>query len=188
LSRPDLNAEMVGASRSFSFLHCKRLQSLGVPWETVCELTGEGAVGVITASEGEDQTFYPDPDGTPQLVVPVIEGGEMVDLVAFRSNNPGGLLLRNGLGTALGLERGIEPYTWQLPSEAVPLHKTPLDWLRARRAGVVIIDWLAPDLRDLCGIPRIVCEDHALADRLRSALTRPTYLPDIQIKEMRLAA
>jgi hypothetical protein len=188
MSGRNLSAEMGQARRSLSLLHLKALKRLGVGWPDVCELSGDGAMGVLKVSEGEEETFYPDPDGVPHLILPVLEDGGLVDLLAFRSSNPARWLLRSGQGTALGLEHGLEQLSWLLEGEAVHLHKTPLDWLRAGRVGVCIVDWSAPDLHRLCGIPHIYCDDAALAQRLNTALTRPSYLPTITYKEARLAA
>lgn len=183
MKRPNLSAEMVDASRSLSLLHLKRLEALGVPWSYVCDLSGEGALGVLLAKEGEDETFYPHADGLPHLILPVVENGALVDLLAFRSSDPGRWFLRCGLGTALGLEGGLEPFAWLLPHEAVPVHKTPLDWLKAGRVGLCVVDWSTPDLGQLCSIPHLACSDDLLAAWLTAALTRPTHLPKISTQE-----
>lgn len=115
---------------------------MGVSWETIGELGREHhSFGVVNCAPGEDGLYIPG-EGELNLVLPIFESGELVDLCAFQSRNPTDSLLRVGSGWALGLERGLERHTW---ADAVPLAVSPLDWLRNGAEGLCVVDWDAPE-------------------------------------------
>lgn len=180
-----LDAELGAAGRSTSILHFRLLESLGVSRETVCDIMRHDyGFGVQRVTAADDGLYVPG-NGEMHLILPVRDNGELVDLCAMRSADPAGWLLRTGYGWALGLERGLEPHSWGDP---VPVWLTPLSWLRAGCAGLVVLDWDAPEVRYLAGLPNLVCETAAQASRLREALTVPVRLPQISTMETRLAA
>lgn len=185
MSGADLHAEMRAAAEASTLLHFRHLEALGIPVVTVADRRrdhwGWGVASVIDAGDG---LYQPD-DGPLHLVLPVHEDGELVDLVAFRSKDPTRWLLRTGLGWALGLERGLERLTWQ---ESVCLSVSPLEWLRHGAEGVCILDWTAPEIKQLRDLPRIECSDARLAARLKAALTRTPQLPEISLVRRRRAA
>lgn len=188
LDRSDLAAELrqAQASATPATLYRRQLLALGVPSVTLAMLKGVEAwgYGVVKASAGEGGLYLPG-EGPPHLLLPVREDGELVDLVAFRSSEPHNWRLRAGNGWALGMDWGLEPFTRGWP---VPVHETPLDWLKAKMAGICILDWDAPDLFSLLAIERLDCATPELARMLRAALTRPANLPLISVRENRLAA
>lgn len=188
LDRIDLAAELgrAQAVTNSATLYRRQMLALGVPSVTLAMLRGVEAwgYGVVRASAGEDGLYLPG-DGPPHLILPVIEQGGLIDLVAFRSSEPKNWRLRTGLGWALGLDVGMDRLSQGHP---VPVHETPLDWLRAKMAGIVILDWESPDIHGLLAIPRLSCATPELARMLRAALTRPAYLPQISVRENRLAA
>ena len=140
--------------------------------------------GIASISDAGGGQYVPDPNGGRALVVPVYDGDELVDLVAFHTITPERWLLRHGAGWALGLEGSVERYRWGDP---LPMHKTPLDWLKAGCDGLCVIDWEAPEVRTLTDFPRLLIRDEALKRRTIAALTKPSRLPQI-IKDMPLAA
>ena len=181
----NLSNEMRAAGRASTLLHFKHLLGLGVPRATVAELRRDDwGWGVANAVDVGDGLYCPG-DGPLHLVLPVWDDGELIDLVAFRSGNPGDWKLRTGQGLALGLEHGWERHHWD---DEVQLTLTPLDWLRNGAAGLCIVDWDAPDISMLASLPRIICPTRESAAQLRQALTRPQPLPPIIVKETRLAA
>lgn len=173
----ELQAELKAAGLAINLLHLQRLLGLGVKMKTAANLhcRGQAAWGAIRAEAGENGLYLPG-KGEPHLVLPVVMDGELIDLVAFRSSNPADWMLRTGLGWSLGMDRGLEPYTWGTPPT---LHETPLDWLRADCQGLVILDWSAPEIHSLKGLEEIVCATPGLAATLTRHLTRPQYLPKI---------
>lgn len=185
MTRPDLEQELSVAARASTLLHFKHLIGLGVPRITLAALRldnwGWGVVNAVDVGDG----LYRPGDGLLHLILPVWDGGELIDLVAFRSGDPADWRLRTGLGLALGLQQGWERYYWQ---DEVTLSLTPLDWLRNGAEGLCIVDWDAPDIAMMSSLPAITCPSRQAASRLRQALTRPQPLPPILVKETALAA
>lgn len=140
--------------------------------------------GITSVTDAGGGQYVPDPDGSRALIVPVYDCGELVDLVAFNTITPERWLLRHGLGWALGLEEGLERFRWGDP---LPLHKTPLDWLKAGCDGLCVIDWEAPEVSTLADFPTLLIRDDALERRTIAALTKPSRLPQIA-KDIPLAA
>jgi len=189
MNRPDLCAEMHAACEQVSSLHLRRLRSLGVSWETIGSLgAAHLGLGVVQAVEhpSEKGLYCLDADGPPMICLPVYDSGDLIDLVAFRSSDPDNWLLRTGLGWCLGLERGLEAHTWGDP---VHLARTPLEWIQGGAEGLALLDWSAPEVHYLTGVPHLVCSDATQAGMLRKALSRPVRFPTISIQqEARLAA
>lgn len=181
----NLHAELRQAAEAVTHAHLRRLVDLGITWPTIGELGRDHyGFGVVRAREDVDGLFSPG-DGDPHLLLPVFEDGELVDLVAFQSDDPTCWLLRNGTGWALGLEWGLGRHCWGDP---VTIALTPLEWLRGGAEGLCILDWDAPEIHYLADIPRLVCATAELASCLRTALTKPVRFPNISIEETRLAA
>jgi hypothetical protein len=180
-----LEAELATAGKATTLDHFRALERLGVSRNTLCDLWARNyGFGVMAASDAGDGTYYPG-DGQPHLLLPVYEDGELVDLCAFRSANPSAWLLRSGMGWALGLEHGLEPHTWGDP---VRLSLSPLEWLQNDAAGLCVLDWDAPEVRYLVGVPHLVCSDAGHASTLRRTLSTPVRFPTISVMEARLAA
>ncbi|MCA1653678.1 MAG: hypothetical protein ABR588_05965 [Sphingomicrobium sp.] len=165
----------------------RRLQALGVPWSTIAHMGDRHFFGGTSRAIAIDDGLYaPSCDGAPHLILPVFEDGELVDLVAFTSEQPLAWLLRIGVGWSLGLLDGFERHSWE---PEVRLWASPLDWLRAGCDGLCVLDWSAPEVINLASLPSIRCQDHNLADRLKEALSRPYRLPVITYgEELRDAA
>lgn len=185
MTRPDLHKELAAAGEATKLLHFKHLVALGVPRATIAaQRLDSWGWGVVNALDVGDGLYCPG-DGPLHLILPVWDGADLIDLVAFRSGNPADWRLRTGLGLALGLERGCERHDWD---DEVTLSLTPLEWLRNGADGLCIVDWDAPELHMFATLPRIVCPDKQSAEQLRRALIRPQHLPQISIKETRFAA
>lgn len=184
----DLYGELRSAAEQVHSLHLSRLRGLGVSWETIAELGRHSyGLGVANAIEhpSEPGLYCLDPAGAPHLVLPVFDAGELIDLVAFRSSAPNDWLLRTGLGWALGLERGLERHTWGDP---VNLAVSPLEWLQQGATGLCVLDWDAPEVPYLTGVPHLVCSTETQAALLRKSLARPVRFPTISVMEAALAA
>jgi len=136
-----------------------------------------GSAKVIDADDG---LYALSNEGSLHLILPVFENCELVDLVAFTSNQPLAWLLRLGHGWSLGLLDGLERHSWE---DEVRLWASPLDWLRAGCDGLCIIDWTAPEVLELSRLPSIHCQDRILSERLKEALARPYRLPVITYGE-----
>ena len=185
----DLHAELRAAAEAMSTVHLKRLVQLGVSWGTIGELGRVNlGLGVVNAFEHPSEPgLYCVGGDVPHLLLPVFDNWELIDLVAFRSSEPERWLLRTGLGWSLGLERGLERHTWGDP---VRLAVSPLEWLQGGAEGLALLDWSAPEVHYLTGVPHLVCSNSTQAGMLRKALTRPVRFPTItlQNEEAQLAA
>jgi hypothetical protein len=174
---PTISHELRDLSLAASPLLLHRLKALGVAWPTIARMGHRhyfgGSARVIDIDDG---LYSPSDEGTPHLLLPVFEDHELVDLVAFTSDQPLAWLLRLGVGWSLGLIDGFERHSWQ---DEVRLWASPLDWLRADCDGLCILDWSAPEVLELARLPSIRCQDKLLAERLREALNRPYRLPII---------
>jgi hypothetical protein len=66
--------------------------------------------------------------------------------------------------------------------------RTPLDWLRNEGIGLTVLDWDAPELRDLLMVESMTA-DRDIGARLLEILSRPVRLPKLIVrKAVRLAA
>lgn len=179
--RPDISRELRDLSLAARPPLLHRLTALGVSWPTIANMGDRhyfgGSARVIDVDDG---LYAPSADGEPHLILPVFERRNLVDLIAFTSNKPLAWLLRLGLGWSLGLLDGLEHHSGK---DEVRLWATPLDWLRAGCDGLCILDWSAPDVRELTRLSRIHCQNRALSEVLKEALARPNRLPEITYGE-----
>ncbi len=117
--------------------------------------------------------------GERAIVLPVCApDGEIIDLVALRPQTPRSFWRFTDNGRFLG-QAAIEDAA--LLKEPLFVHETPLDWLKAGMAGVVILDWRQfwPFMLD--GVPAIRAGDESFGRRLRLSLQRPFKIPEIQV-------
>lgn len=179
--RPDISRELRELSLAATPPLLHRLEALGVPWATIANMGNRHYFGgSARAIDVEDGLYAPSEEGAPHLILPVFENLELVDLVAFTSDQPMAWLLRLGTGWSLGLIDGLERHTWD---DEVRLWASPLDWLCADRDGLCILDWSAPEVLELSRMGRIRCQDRFLSERLKQALSRPYRLPEITFGE-----
>ena len=127
----------------------------GVPFDTLYMAKG---AWVRFDSSG---TFDFDPDGEPAGIFACEDRGETIDLAAWSARD-------NKLATwrhtafALGdVDECFNPATW-FDGEGLHVHASPLDWLRARAAGIVILNF------NLCWaylrhVPRVICPNDITA-------------------------
>lgn len=173
--------------------HDKRLsEGYGVPLPWL--QSGAARYGVARAAT-EGTRWQPDPAGRTLLVLPDAplpdpwETGagraEIADLIGTDPTDPTRWWARTGAAVVLNPE-AIE---WgQHFAEPVHVHATPLDWLRAAGAGIVVLDWGAHLPLHMAGPPRLIAADLALAERLDKALNRPAPKHRIVVPNPRRAA
>lgn len=96
--------------------------------------------------------------------------GEAIDLAAWAPST-------ERLATWLGRAWAIDQFRLMMPrlaeSEALPVHKSPLEWLRARRDGIVIIDCERAKWQIAYLGRSLIVEDVSHGRVLRQALTMP---------------
>jgi hypothetical protein len=191
----NLAGELAAAAGMVRQPHLDRLWSLGVPKWFIAE-RGERLppIGVAHVEASRGGLYQPLPGaGTSCLILPVIEDGDLIDLVAFRSTSPDDWLLRTGNGFALGLEDGMGRWLWYAPADLdakPPKHEVgrpthlfanPLDWMQGGGAGVSVLDWSSPEIHRLDVLPRVTVSDQATAALLDHALRRPVRVPQIDV-------
>ena len=109
------------------------------------------------------------------IVVPVVESGELVDLLTFDPCRPNHWTLRLGVAVMLG---GDSLVGTTFP---VRVHRTPLSWLQFDSGdGVCVLDWRLA--RRLLGcMDDIVAEDIEHGEVILRYLSVPLALPRISI-------
>jgi hypothetical protein len=131
--------------------------------------------GIDRVSVGEE--FYqpePYPDGLPALIVPAIEDGSLIDLVAV-SLATGAVRTRYGEVDYIGHNALFER---SCDGEPVPVFADAPSWLRAGGDGIFIVDWT--HIRSHLGaLPGLVCQTPALARRIRAVFEQA--LPPIHV-------
>ena len=180
----DLEALFAHAVGRVEQSHLDRIVALGVQPAAIAHVNlAHPAFGVLTGVV-EAGLFRPG-DGLTHIVQPVIEGGGLVDLVAWRSAAPTRWALATGLGSLLNADMAFAS-RWD--GDRLSLLSTPLEWLRHGGDGAVVLDWDAPDLDWLRLFSTIDCASDILAATLRRALSKPKRLPTIRTMEARHAA
>lgn len=184
-----LRDDLTRASGNVRTAHIDRVRALGASPEAIATLGHRQLpFGVERIDTDDAGRWWPDPEGKPALIVPVIEYGEPIDAIAFRSSRPARWWWRVGVGGLLGhdiLTRSI----W--PGDELLVVSTPIAWIAAAGDAVCILDWDMPDheiapLRDFDGLQ---CDSQLLASRLRQRLARPRKVPPISCpKEAAYAA
>jgi len=95
-----------------------------------------GPIGCARIKTHDGGLFEFDEDGERVFVMPVTEDGpygDVIDVLAFRPCDPNTFWLHQGIATILAGEIEAEG--------PVRIFSTPLDWLAANGAGLVILDW-----------------------------------------------
>ena len=186
----DLEAEYLAALGDTSPLRRRQLHQAGVPQRAI-DLAGPAYTRVRPVGSA---LFEPNPDSnlgafilpvrvdypdTPESPDPeaVIEGGDIVDLVAFDPEVGAQWILRAGNAEWLG---ACPPQYLDPPP--VPLHRSPIDWLRAGCEGVVCLARAPIEIhRFLCRFAALDVADDRHAEELQALLERPPTHPEILV-------
>ena len=162
-------------------IHIDHVRALGASPEAIVTLgSRQLPFGVDRIDVDDAGRWWPDEAGKPALVVPVIERGEPIDIVAFRSNQPARWWWRIGIGGLLGsdvLNRNV----W--PGDELRVVSTPIAWICAAGEAVCILDWDLPDpeISPMRDFHVIKCDTEILASRLRKRLAQPRKVPPISV-------
>lgn len=186
-SCPTLVHELNRARRRVRDNACvEYLRSFGI--DDLLKLPDHPFWGIDWISVGDE--FYqtePYPDGIGALIVPAIEGAQLVDLVAV-SVETGALRTRYGIAEYIGhnvlSDRSAD-------GEPVPVFEDALSWLKGGGDGIFIVDWTYIHTH-LQGLPGLVCQTQALAQRIKRAFEQAVPCPPLLVasdpKESRHAA
>ena len=186
----DIAHEMRKAIAALETRDVEQLVGLGVPEILIFYFQ---MVGIARVREDRSRTLYdPDSSGRWAYITPVCVQssetpestrpdaypliGNLVDLVAWDEKTPTQWRLRVGSASWLGC---IEPQYFE--SDPVTIWRSPLNWLRARCQGLVI---LSPERAEryslLAGCSAgLVAEDEEHAAALRDILERPWPAPRV---------
>jgi hypothetical protein len=148
----------------------------GVTWDALVKTWPISACRV----QFNGRTFYPDPNGVRAITIAVIDYGEIIDIAAWQ---PRSGRVASWLGHAFCIDQDqvSNPATF-FADGALRVHRTPLEWLRAGRDGIVI---LRPELSYiyLGRCHRLWVADVQFAARLRRWLQPPTPTVEIIIAD-----
>lgn len=132
--------------------------------------------GLERVSRGSGETFDFDEGGDWQVILPELQGGEIVDLVAFPLLAPHLMASLRGSAAILGEEELVR---LREAEELVPVWEHPLSWLKSGCTGAVVVNFHPPPAA-LFGA-RLMANTVALAEKLERALTAPA--PEILFDE-----
>jgi len=175
----DLEAEMFAAGRRVRQKHIDRMISLGVPGASIAVVGSLQVAFGIGSASSDPAYFYQPGEGPAHVIMPVMSDGKMIDLIAWRSCNPARWFWRTGTGWALGTDY-LGP-RWG--DEAVRLFATPLEWLAGAGEGICILDWSAPEIRELAALDTIEAEE-MVGRKLLGILSKPARVPRINYRKV----
>jgi hypothetical protein len=131
-----------------------------VSWDALIRPWPIGA----TTVRFDGPTFEPDPNGVRALTFTVIDRRRVIDIAAWQPRS-GMLASWRGQAFCLGdLDDIFNPATY-FAGGALRIHRTPLEWLKAGREGVVI---LRPELCNayLAYRQRLLVPDEQFANKV----------------------
>ncbi|MFN3619607.1 hypothetical protein [Sphingorhabdus sp.] len=172
-----LERDLMAAQRNVRQVHIDRLLDLGLTSPALAKVGySQLPFGVLRIAT-DDARWWPDPEGFSAMVVPVLENGREIDIVAFRTHQPARWWWRIGCATFLGAD--LLHSLWE--DGPLRIAATPLEWLREGGEALTILDWDAPyfDLIPLLSRERLICADDLLAARLGKRLADRPQLPSI---------
>ena len=152
------------------------LIAMGVPADITCYV---GAAKV----RPNGNTYEPDPDGISAWIIPCMDGGETIDLLAFSLDTPAKWWLRLGLAAFLGGDALGDA----MMDEPVRVFRTAASWLRAAAPtdGLVILNW--DTARRELAYHSLIAEDVEHGVDLERRLSIPASRPQIRVPREKAA-
>lgn len=151
-------------------------RSIGIPAATVAALGEYAPLGFAKIETLPAGLYQPSEEGQRHLIIPVHDGSGVIDLIATRPDAPRRWHWRIGQACLLG-EANLNPPTWE--HAPVPIHQTPIDWLRADCTGACVLDFDDVELVPLLGQAQAIICAPTIARLIRLAASRPRPLPQI---------
>ncbi|MBB4642353.1 hypothetical protein [Rhizorhapis suberifaciens] len=181
-----LNIEMQAASQRLQLRQMNLLRGLGL---NAPALLTDNMIGTVSTEVLNKDFWQQEESGKPMLVVPLIEDGQTIDLIAFDPLDPNGWYLKTGHGFALGAEAITDAVQgWDASDQRLRMHATPLDWLRSGCDGCCVVQWTDEARAEVRHVRTLEVSSPTLARALRLELTRPPRIPEIEVKGMRSRA
>jgi len=139
-----------------------------------------GPVGVAAIETHPLGLFDFAEHGRRAFIQPVLSGGkftDIVDLIAWFSDNPGRWWTHCYSGVPLGIDQLDRA---EIEGEPLLLQPTPLDWLCGGGNGIVVTDWAmsAPVLR--C-VPTLITEGTEHGSEVQRRLANVMAVPEIRV-------
>jgi hypothetical protein len=136
------------------------------------------AILLARGVKAHDGRFEETPDGLPCLVF------EEAEDEVFWQPRTGEFATSEGRAFALGEETIYDPCTYAFDCN-LNIFASPLDWLRAKRDGCVVLDWSHPfdRLRDC---PRIAVPENLLLEYRRHM--KPPRMPELFVNSRKKEA
>ena len=153
--------------------HVDRLLGLGVPPAAII------MCGTARIQPDDGDLYQPDDDGFEAWIIPCIEDGETIDLLAL-TTDPVRWWLRLGVAAYLGGDALADT----MMDESERVFRTPLAWLRAGAPadGLVVLDH---DIaRRELAYHHVVAEDLDHGLELDRLLAIPAHRPQIRVPEL----
>ena len=144
------------------------LLKVGVPPETLASMSAQNPLCVATGRRRAEGLFDDDEGGQPFLVF------EEPDDMVFWQPRTGEIATAFGNSFALGEAAVDDPGTYAFDNH-LNLFGTPLDWLRARCNGCVVLNW-SRAFAHLRHAPRIAVSEDVLF--LYRRHMKPTRMPE----------
>lgn len=171
----DLSVEFNNAILATEPRHRDRLMAAGVPECVASPTEGRHHWGIMKVRPDGEHYFIPDAeDGKEAFVSFAFHGGNIVDLIAWHPAAPANWRWRAGGTTLLNIDAMERRWPGDGP---LKVFATPLDCLRGRGEGVVILDWSAAgDIRRLA-LEDTICGPKTIIERLDVILRKPVRMP-----------
>ena len=134
--------------------------------------------GVAFVSTDDPHHYVPMAGGASAIIVPVFDGGALIDLVATVMPSRA-IRTRCGVATVLGRE-------WldhaRDAGESARLFADPIAWLAGGRHGAVVLDWRSARF-DLADLSSLVCDSDRLAARVDDSMRIQPHIPPLFVRE-----
>ena len=170
LARSHLTAEFDRAWRNRTQKHRAHLVGAGITFEAMLRAGDLGVERITTTG----RLYMPAPDGFPAVIMAIwspappsiycaVENPEVIDLIAFRADDPGRWWYRiGGSGLILGEDHYLAAAIEEVP---IKVFDSPLSWLRGNCEGACILD----DVEARWANDRLAEDESALRDLWRLA-------------------
>ena len=137
-----------------------------------------GNLALIPCTIDDAGFFDFDPNGETCCVFEVLDedAATTIDLCAFAVATPERFGTALGNAPVLGLTNVTNPASWAF-GKVLPIHRTPLGWLREGCKGAVILDHQHAPVALGEALGKLLAEDEAHARQLREMLCRPPVDP-----------
>lgn len=127
-----------------------------------------------------DLFYEPVPDGRPAIILPIFDGDEIFDLLAFDPREPNRWWCRLGGEPMLG----ASALSNQLLGQRLHVYRNPMSWLQHDCDGIVALDFNRASIDLITAQNGLVAEDDAHVNELYQALNDAAQwrIPDIYLR------